>query len=224
MKWFKHDATAHIDSKLKRVRAKYGMEGYGLYWYCLELIAKNVETHNLSFILEEDSELISLETGIHHERVEEMMRYMVDLQLFEQSGGFISCLKMATRTDEYTAKLLKKTGSTPDKLPTISGECPDKLPTVSGQSPAYKKEEKEEKDEAFGEFWSAYPRKKNKGQAEKAWKKIPLDLVPAIISDVQTRDWPSDPQYIPYPSTYLNAKGWEDEESSDPNKPGDDFL
>jgi len=135
MKWFKHDATAHIDSKLKRVRAKYGMEGYGLYWYCLELIAKNVETHNLSFILEEDSELISAETNIHYERVQEMMLYMVDLGLFEQADGLLSCLKMATRTDEYTAKLLRK-----------SGECPDKLPTVSGQSPSYKKEEKEEKE------------------------------------------------------------------------------
>ena len=37
MKWFKHDSNANTDAKLKRVRMKYGMQGYGLYWYCLEI-------------------------------------------------------------------------------------------------------------------------------------------------------------------------------------------
>ena len=119
MKWFKHDSTASADAKLKKVRIKYGMEGYGLYWYCLELIASNVEKHNLTFELEHDSELISHDTGIHFERVQEMLLYMIELHLFEQSSGVITCLKMAQRTDEYTAKLLKTIG-TPDTLPTLS--------------------------------------------------------------------------------------------------------
>jgi len=108
LKWFKHDANAMIDSKLKRLRLKYGMEGYGLYWYCLECIAKNVEAHNLTFELEEDAELIAADTGIHYERVEEMMRYMIDLRLFEVSDGIVTCLKMASRTDDYTSQILRK--------------------------------------------------------------------------------------------------------------------
>jgi hypothetical protein len=107
MKWFKHDSTAYHDAKLAKVRLKYGMEGYGLYWFCLELIAKNVETHNLTFELEEDAELLSVATNIHYERVQEMMTYMVNLGLFENCEGRITCLKMATRTDEYTQKLLR---------------------------------------------------------------------------------------------------------------------
>ncbi|MBL4853835.1 MAG: DUF4373 domain-containing protein, partial [Robiginitomaculum sp.] len=59
MKWFKHDSSASLDSKLKLVRLKYKMEGYGLYWYCLELIAADAEKHNLTFELEHDAELIS---------------------------------------------------------------------------------------------------------------------------------------------------------------------
>lgn len=120
MKWFKHDANAVLDSKLKRLRLKYGMEGYGLYWYCLECIARNVEQHNLTFELEEDAELIAADTGINREIVEEMMRYMVDLGLFENQEGTITCIKMAKRADEYTLKLLR----------SVSGQSPEKVPPI----------------------------------------------------------------------------------------------
>jgi hypothetical protein len=123
MKWFKHDSTAYHDAKLAKVRLKYGMEGYGLYWFCLELIAKNVETHNLTFELEEDAELLSVYSGIHYERVQEMMTYMANLGLFENCEGRITCLKMATRTDEYTQQLMRKAST----IPTNSRECPDKV-------------------------------------------------------------------------------------------------
>lgn len=133
MKWFKHDANASLDAKLQRLRLKYGMEGYGLYWFCLESIARNVESHNLTFELEEDAELISAATNIHYERVQEMMTYMCDLALFENAEGQITCLKMATRADEYTQKILRsreKSGQAPDKLRIVSGQSPDKVPPI----------------------------------------------------------------------------------------------
>jgi len=42
VKWVKHDTDAHRDAKLRRLMLAYGMEGYGLYWYCVELIAGDV--------------------------------------------------------------------------------------------------------------------------------------------------------------------------------------
>ena len=122
MKWMKHDSNANADAKLRKLRSKYGMEGYGLYWLCLEYVAANVEKHNLTFELEHDSELLSIDTGIHHELVQEMMAYMCNLELFENDRGVITCLKMATRTDEYTQKLMKSSGV----VPTLSGESPRK--------------------------------------------------------------------------------------------------
>lgn len=130
MKWFKHDSDASHDAKLRRLRMKYGMEGYGLYWYCLELISRNVEAHNLTFELEHDAELIASDTGMHYEKVQEMMRTMVELQLFEQNSGVITCLKMATRTDEYTAKLIKQNNILPS-VPTLSRQTPDNRETKS---------------------------------------------------------------------------------------------
>ena len=123
MKWFKHDSDAHADAKLRKVRLKYGMQGYGLYWYCLELIARGVEKHRLTFELEHDAELIAADTGISRDLVEDMMRYMSDIGLFEQSCGVITCLKMAHRTDEYTAKLISKSPN----VPIVSRQNPDSV-------------------------------------------------------------------------------------------------
>jgi hypothetical protein len=127
MKWFKHDSDSRHDAKIQKIRLKYGMEGYGLYFFLLECIAGTVDSHNLTFELEEDAELISNATNIHIERVEEMMRYMVNLGLFESDDGRITCLKMALRTDEYTQQLIRKEKS----LPRVSRETPDSLPINS---------------------------------------------------------------------------------------------
>ena len=63
MKWFKHEAAANMDAKLQEVLLDYGLEGYGLYWYCLELIAGKVEPGNLTFELEHDCRIIARTTG-----------------------------------------------------------------------------------------------------------------------------------------------------------------
>lgn len=127
MKWFKHDADAGQDAKLRRLILKYGAQGYGIYWYCLELIARNVEKHNLTFELEHDAELIAADFNISHELVQDMMTFMVKLGLFENSGGVITCLKMAKRTDEYTQQLIRNNKNTPDNIPRVSRESPDNI-------------------------------------------------------------------------------------------------
>lgn len=106
MKWFKHQSDAILDAKLRKLKIRYGLEGYGLYWNCLELIARGVDKHNLNFELEHDAELLADEWNIHKDKVQEMMVFMVELGLFENSNGIITCLKMSTITDEYTQKLL----------------------------------------------------------------------------------------------------------------------
>jgi hypothetical protein len=69
----------------------------------------------------------------------------------------------------------------------------------------------------FAEFWSAYPRKKNKGDAEKAWASIkPSDALQAEIAGAvllakASADWlKGGGKFIPYPASWLRAKGWED--------------
>jgi hypothetical protein len=108
MKWFKHDSDASNDSKLKKLRLKYGAQGYGIYWYCLELIARNVEKHNLTFELEHDAELIADDFKLSSDLVQHI-------------------IKMATRTDEYTQQLIRSNKNSPDTLPRMSLDTTDKV-------------------------------------------------------------------------------------------------
>lgn len=100
MKWFKHDTDANQDAKLQNVLLDHGLEGYGLYWYCIELIAGKVELDCLSFELEHDARIIARNTGSTPTKVEALMRYFIEQGLFEDSEGAITCMKLARRLDK----------------------------------------------------------------------------------------------------------------------------
>lgn len=77
----------------------------------------------------------------------------------------------------------------------------------------------------FELFWKAYPRKKSKDKAFEAYKKAvkrkcPLidDLVKIIDQLKRSKDWTKDNgEYIPYPASWLNAGGWNDESGGSVN-------
>jgi hypothetical protein len=100
MKWFKHDSDANMDGKLQGILLDYGLEGYGLYWYCLELIVNKIDVDNLTFELEHDSRIIARNTGSSVQRVTEMMTRFIDLGLFQNIEGKITCLKLLNRLDK----------------------------------------------------------------------------------------------------------------------------
>jgi hypothetical protein len=208
MKWFRHDSDARTDAKLEKVLMRYGMEGYGLYWYCLELIAAQVEKHNLTFELEHDAEMIGYRTGINYAKVQEIMTFMVDTGLFEDDRGVITCLKMAKRTDEYTQKLLRDA--------KLSGHSLDTLPTPSGHNPE-KSELREEKrrEDIFIAFWNRYPKKVDKKKARAAFNRLTEEKKQKATEDCAIRYSETDKQFIPNPTTYIHGERWEDEVASD---------
>tara|TARA_R110000868_G_scaffold113754_1_gene305093 strand:- start:35 stop:664 length:630 start_codon:yes stop_codon:yes gene_type:complete len=124
MKWFKHDSTANMDAKLQSVLLEYGMEGYGLYWYCLELIAQTVTPENITFNLQHDSRIIARNTGLGVQKVQEIMTHFVNIKLFQSNNGLITCLKLANRTDDYITKITRKSVQSTDIVRTLSGNVP----------------------------------------------------------------------------------------------------
>ncbi len=136
MKWFKHDTSAHHDAKLKKVRHKYGITGYGLYWYCVEIIAFGVDSKNITFQLEEDAETIAIEWGLDQLKVQEIMTYMCELGLFESNSGRITCLKLANRLDDTNSK---------------NPEIKRILANLSGAKKSEKPEEKPNSSESLGD-------------------------------------------------------------------------
>ncbi len=78
---------------------------------------------------------------------------------------------------------------------------------------------KKEKNNLFEKFYKAYPKKRSRGQALKAWGKIspPPDeqLLDQMVSTIEraktSEEWQKDSgKFIPHPSTWLNAQGWLD--------------
>jgi hypothetical protein len=68
----------------------------------------------------------------------------------------------------------------------------------------------------FDEFYSAYPKKKKRPDAERAWLKVSPEeherLMKALGLQKESADWKKNGgQYIPYPATWLNGRQWEDE-------------
>ena len=97
MEWFRHDSNANLDEKLQEVLLDYGLEGYGLYWYCIELIVGKTSADNLTFEVKHDARIIARNTGSTPQKVEEMMKRFVSLGLFENGDGKITCMKVAKR-------------------------------------------------------------------------------------------------------------------------------
>jgi len=72
--------------------------------------------------------------------------------------------------------------------------------------------------DGFERFWTAYPNKKGKDAARKAWaKRHPTpDLIARILTAVEQQthwaDWTKDGgRFVPHPATWLNRGSWDDE-------------
>ena len=88
----------------------------------------------------------------------------------------------------------------------------------TAQKPADKPPVGGSRENLFESFWKAYPKKRSKGDAEKAWKAIKPneELLKVMLSKIEeaklSHAWQKENgQYIPHPATWLRAKGWEDE-------------
>jgi hypothetical protein len=176
MQWFKHDTNANTDTKLIKLRMRYGLEGYGLYWFCLEAIASNVDAHNLTFQLEHDVEIIAHQTGLHYEKVQQIMTYMVEVGLFENDRGIITCLKMAKRLDssmtsnQNMRKMIKNIKDSHDPIMTLVGGNHDPIMTPSGQDHDSIMQERKKERKKEGGFTPPTPSEVDSYLVEKGYK------------------------------------------------------
>lgn len=95
---------------------------------------------------------------------------------------------------------------------------PEPIPTKTASSTKTPSRTGSDDDPAFVAFWSAYPRKTDKGHGRKAWAKaLKTGADPAAIvlgaqayATYCARDG-TPGQYIPHPATWLTGERWSDE-------------
>jgi hypothetical protein len=68
-------------------------------------------------------------------------------------------------------------------------------------------------DPLFDEFWTAYPRKTDKGNARKAWDKAlkKTSAQTMILAAAAYAATKPDPKFTAHPSTWLNGERWDDQ-------------
>ena len=91
--------------------------------------------------------------------------------------------------------------------------------TVTEKSRVDKIREDSKNNSAFAHFWESYPKKKNKFRAEKSFNGLTQKEKEKATEDCKTRFADTTYQFIPYPSTYLNNKSWNDEEKGNDERP-----
>ena len=135
-----------------------------------------------------------------------------------------------------------------DKFPDVPSEVSEKASEVIGkqrgsigeipESQEGKGRERNIAQTLFDAFWISYPKKKSKGDAEKAWLAIKpnehladeiLQAVERAKTSVQWQE--QGGKFIPYPASWLRDKGWFDEQKptialvpSRPPKPDGDYV
>jgi len=120
MRWFKHLTTSSRDEKLMRLRDEFGVEGYGLYWLVLELIAEQCTANNNKVFIELSPRNWRKTTEISPKKFQLFLTFTQEISLFsvEKSEKLIkvSCPNLLKYRDEYTRKKGKNSGQTPDNV------------------------------------------------------------------------------------------------------------
>ena len=127
MKWFQHQSNSHRDFNVEPLVDKYGMEGYGLFWLCGEIIAEK----GISYKITEDKgwkRYLMSRSKFPEGKLNEILNEMAELNLIDKKEldkGCLSMPKMENYSDDYTKKIRRVSEQSTDSVPTVSG--PDKI-------------------------------------------------------------------------------------------------
>lgn len=149
------------------------------------------------------------------------MHHVGLIQWYEANDGQVVQI---VQFDEHQPGLSKRTASKFAEPPVNFTGAPGNSPLIEQNRTEQKGTEPKRtaltrrNDDLFSAFWLAYPKKKSRSDAEKAWRKLAPSpeltqrIMDAVAAQRNSPDWLKEGgKYIPYPASWLNARRWEDE-------------
>lgn len=107
-RYFSHDVNARVDPKIIKLRMRYGMEGYGIYFAILEMMSLEGE-HEMPYTDDQfDAIAFDLHTNIP---MGEFVTYCVSIGLFVEKRGVFWSESFKRRQDEAADKSAKRSES-----------------------------------------------------------------------------------------------------------------
>lgn len=214
---------------IARVSGRPISEVIALYCFLLVDASRNVTRGHVTIVTEDLSSALDV-TEQHIDSILNAMQGRV-LEGKELSGwGDRQPIKEDSgnpETGAKSAKQRKQEQRERERLAIIEKDGHDESRNVTTDKDKDKDKEVNQKpfapsanalDARFEKFWGIYPKRKSKGAAEKVFLKLrPSEqllqqMIDAIERAMTSVEWQkSGGEFIPYPATWLNSRGWEDE-------------
>ena len=236
VKWIKLTTDMFDNRKIKHLRRLPEGNSIVLIWVMLLTMAGRCNASGMIFLTENipyTPKMLADELDFEENTVVLALRALEDLNMVVTNKGYFAIagweeyqnIEGMDKIREQNRIRQKNWYDRQKALPNVKPNVSITQPNATEEDIEEDKEEELEKDKedicSFDEFWSAYPKKKAKEAARKAWAKLKPDetlgkeIIQAVIESAKTKDWlKENGKYIPYPATYLNGKRWEDERNN----------
>jgi len=202
MRWFKHDAQARNDRKIRQIQREFGLEAVGFWWTCLEIIASEGQDGKILF-QNYSKENIASDMGISLETFDKLLKGCFKARLLQEAKDGFCCANFIKRADDYTKRVRR-----------VSEQCSDNVHPEQEQDKDKNKKQKKETNiytPEFEQFWAIYPRKEVKGKAYKCWNartKEGVDIETLLLcsknySELCAKEG-KETKYIKLPATFLS--------------------
>ena len=110
MKWFKHLTESHTNFKHRKIILEYGMESYGVYWICVELVGQQGKKFYIKAEEDWKSALIDI-TKLTWEKLEKYLISFSKVNLIcpkALKNGDLAIPKMKDYADEYSVRISRQ--------------------------------------------------------------------------------------------------------------------
>lgn len=220
--YFSHDADARSDEKIISLIMAHGYEGYGIFWAVVEMLRTAT-----NYRMQLDSKRIAFALHADEEKVKSVL---CDFKLFECkavlheemffSKSLNRRMKLKEEISEKRRNAAMSRWNSPAKAMQMHSKSIASVEQVQCNKGKKGKERKKEKKtieypEDFEIFMKAYPKRKAKADAFKAWKQMNPSLekcLGTIALQRQSHDWTKDNgKFIPYPASWLRGGCWDDD-------------
>jgi len=118
MKWFKHETDAHTNLKLQMLIRRIGLEGYGYFWFLVELAGKEENFRVISGkSWKKFAEVMLL---VEAKKQDKYLEVIADLGLIDKKAiksGTLYIPKLGERSDDYTKRVRRVYEHTPNIVP-----------------------------------------------------------------------------------------------------------
>ena len=178
MKWLKMDCDAQDNLDMRRLVDEWGWEWYGRYWAICGKVGMLVTEKRQTFTLQTNNgdpfpvRLLANDLGTNVERLSDFCQFLADNHLIDKEAwetkNLIFIPKLRDRADEYTRKLLTKSGDSTEKVHLEEEVEVDKEKDVQSTSIS-----------DFEDVWTLYPNRQGKKNAQRhffATVKLKTDL------------------------------------------------